>query len=364
MHQTRNKSSILDTFFPAGCWWLATGLLWLGGGRIEAEGIQAKLLEVRKIWDAAPHNAFTDLEYYKGQWFCAFREGSGHAQKGDYGKVRILHSKEGEVWESAGLLESKGLDLRDAKLSITPGGELLLNSVEYDVDRQDAQRRNNQSVVFLSSNGMDWSPPRRVADFGYWLWQTTWKGHQGLALGYQWGAQDRTRLYRTTDGREYELWVDHLRPPGDKSNEHAMVFTADERAIMLLRRDHAGEFASEQSARALLGKAAPPYRDWEWQRLNVKVGGPSLCLLSSGHLLAAVRRYPQADGTRWQEQWTELGWIDVEEAHYHPLLKLPSGGDSSYPGMVMRNGLLWMSYYSSHEGKTSIYLAKIALEFP
>lgn len=46
------------------------------------------------------------------------------------------------------------------------------------------------------------------------------------------------------------------------------------------------------------------------------------------------------------------------------MLKLPSGGDSSYPGMVMHNGLLWMSYYSSHEGKTSIYLAKIALELP
>ena len=82
MHQTRNKSSILDTFFPAGCWWLATGLLVLGGGRIEAEGIQAKLLEVRKIWDAAPHNAFTDLEYYKGQWFCAFREGFGACSEG------------------------------------------------------------------------------------------------------------------------------------------------------------------------------------------------------------------------------------------------------------------------------------------
>ena len=68
---------------------------------------------------------------------------------------------------------------------------------------------------------------------------------------------------------------------------------------MLLRRDRAGEFASEQSTRALLGKAAPPYRDGEWQRLNVKVGGPFLCLLPSGHPLAAVRRYPQADGTRW-----------------------------------------------------------------
>ena len=31
----------------------------------------------------------------------------------------------------------------------------------------------------------------------------------------------------------------------------------------------------------------------------------------------------------------------------------------SYPGMVWDDDLLWLSYYSSHEGKTSIYLAKI-----
>jgi len=27
----------------------------------------------------------------------------------------------------------------------------------------------------------------------------------------------------------------------------------------------------------------------------------------------------------------------------------------------MHEGLLWVSYYSSHEGKTSIYLAKVRL---
>jgi len=40
-------------------------------------------------------------------------------------------------------------------------------------------------------------------------------------------------------------------------------------------------------------------------------------------------------------------------------LKLPSGGDTSYAGLVWHEGLLWISYYSSHEGKTSIYLAKV-----
>jgi hypothetical protein len=46
---------------------------------------------------------------------------------------------------------------------------------------------------------------------------------------------------------------------------------------------------------------------------------------------------------------------------YEPALQLPSGGDTSYPGMVWHEGILWMSYYSSHEGKTSIYLARIRL---
>jgi hypothetical protein len=29
---------------------------------------------------------------------------------------------------------------------------------------------------------------------------------------------------------------------------------------------------------------------------------------------------------------------------------------------VYRDGMLWVSYYSSHEGKTSIYLARVKVE--
>src|SRR5205085_7380324 len=48
-------------------------------------------------------------------------------------------------------------------------------------------------------------------------------------------------------------------------------------------------------------------------------------------------------------------------AAYEPVLTLPSGGDTSYAGLVWHEGLLWVSYYSSHEGKASIYLAKVRL---
>jgi hypothetical protein len=61
---------------------------------------------------------------------------------------------------------------------------------------------------------------------------------------------------------------------------------------------------------------------------------------------------------------TALCWLDVEAGKLTEFLTLPSGGDTSYPGLVFYEGLLWVSYYSSHEGKTSIYLAKVKLPPP
>jgi hypothetical protein len=54
--------------------------------------------------------------------------------------------------------------------------------------------------------------------------------------------------------------------------------------------------------------------------------------------------------------------LDVEKSIIEPILRLPSGGDTSYPGLVWHDNLLWVSYYSSHEGKTNIYLAKVHVE--
>jgi hypothetical protein len=234
-----------------------------------------------------------------------------------------------------------------------------LNSCEYRVDNDRDDIRNNTSVIYRSKNGTDWSNAKQIADTGYWLWQTSWVGDMGYALGYQWGSRDATRFYRTADGDKYELHVDHLRPPGDRSNEHAMVFDPDGVAHMLLRRDNAD---SKTGGYALLGQAEPPYRDWEWRRLNITLGGPSMIRLPDGRLLACVRRYAGENHRNWGSQWTELGWIDAKTAIYTPAAKLPSGGDSSYAGLVFHEDLLWVSYYSSHEGNTSIYLAKIRID--
>ena len=73
-------------------------------------------------------------------------------------------------------------------------------------------------------------------------------------------------------------------------------------------------------------------------------------------------------------QRTALCWLDVEAATMTEFLTLPSGGDTSYAGMVWHEDLLWLTYYSSDDYlasmkgaiqahlKTSVYLAKVQLQ--
>jgi hypothetical protein len=77
--------------------------------------------------------------------------------------------------------------------------------------------------------------------------------------------------------------------------------------------------------------------------------------LPDERLLAGVRLYD--GGTR-----TSLCWIDPDAGELEEALRLPSGGDTSYPGMVLHEGQLWVSYYSSHEEKTAIYLARVSVK--
>jgi hypothetical protein len=302
---------------------------------------KAEILEVRKLWDRAPHNAFTDLTRYKGQWFCVFREGKAHVSPD--GALRVLTSPDGEAWVSAALLTSPTGDLRDAKITITPQGELMLSGAAA---LQQPASAKHQSLAWFSTDGKTWTPPVIVGDTNQWLWRTTWHKRTAYSIGYDTVGGKFVRLYSSKDGRRFDILVPRLFDQGDP-NETSIVFLPDDTALCLLRRD--GDPGSGQ-----LGSAKPPYTKWQWKDLGVKIGGPHQIRLPDGRIVAAVRLY---DGS----VRTALVWVDAEAGKLTEFLKLPSGGDTSYAGLVWHTGLLWVSYYSSHEGKTSIYLAKVRL---
>ena len=102
-----------------------------------------------------------------------------------------------------------------------------------------------------------------------------------------------------------------------------------------------------------IGVSAPPFKSWKWNALPVKLGGPELIVLKDNNLICATREYNSDNTSR-----TILAKVSLS-GDFKKIVTLPSGGDTSYPGMVLIDGILYVSYYSSHEGKTSIYLAKI-----
>jgi hypothetical protein len=314
---------------------------WEGVGQEKGEEQKAEIVEVRKIWDRAPHNAFTDLIRFNGKWVCVFREGKGHVSPD--GCLRVIVSKDGEAFESAALMKREGADLRDAKITVTPDGRLMLGGAA--ALHQPSERRH-QSLVWFSKDGRTWTEGHEAADPDFWLWRVTW--HEGTAygIGYATGGQRGLRLYRSEDGMAYEILVDRLFDRG-YPNETSLVFLEDGVCLCLLRRDGAEPTAQ-------LGKAAPPYRTWTWRDLGMRLGGPHMIRIPDGRFLAAGRLY---DG----QTRTSLLWLDPSAGTIEEFLALPSGGDTSYPGLVFHDGLLWVSYYSSHEEKTSIYLAKVKL---
>lgn len=309
----------------------------------QGQSIRARLIGVERIWDHTSHNAFTDLTRWRGKWYCAFREGEHHA--GDVGKLRVLVSKDGSVWESAALLEMPDYDLRDAALSVTPDDRLMImGGAQKNIEGK------CQTGTFVSymSNDEPATEPRIVIPLGRWLWRVTW--HLGKAYGVSYGNRSEaaySALHVSEDGDHYDVLQERFLGEGWPT-EARIRFAEDGMAYCLHRRDG-------RDPSAYLGRSKPPYKSWTWSDLGVRLGGPNFIQTPAGDWIAAGRLYDNPVRT-------SLCSLDLKQAKLTPILALPSGGDTSYPGMVWYDNHLWMSYYSSHEGKACIYLAKIAIE--
>jgi len=308
-----------------------------------------RIREVKKIWDAAEHNAFTDLIRFQNKWYCTFREADQHVPGRD-GVIRIIVSADGDRWDSASVIEEKGVDLRDPKLSITPEGRLMLlvGGSVYE----NGKFITRQTRVSFSTDGVTWSPLQKVLEEGDWLWRVTW--HKGTAYGVAYITKEKEenisskiRLVKSSNGIDYEL-VTYLEVSGE-ANETTLRFLDDDTMMALVRRDGADRTG-------VIGTSMPPYTEWSWRNAGHALGGPDFLHLANGKCWAGSRILGQDVAGNGVAR-TCLARLD--QWSYRPMLILPSGGDTSYPALVWHDDMLWMSYYSSHEGKTAIYLAKI-----
>jgi hypothetical protein len=314
--------------------------------------LKAELVSVDKIWDRGQHNAFTDLIRFQNLFYCTFREAAAHV--GGNGQIRVLASYDAKTWSPVALISEEGIDLRDPKFCPTKEDRLFM--VAGGSTYQGTQLMGRRPRVMTSTDGKNWSPPVKVLADGDWLWRATL--HDGRYYGTVYNTHPTTggpkeeaewslKLYTSVDSKAWSLnapWEIKGRP-----NEATVRVLKDGTMMALVRREAPG------MNKGMIGTAPAPFRTWTWNEITVPLGGPNFIELPDGRLIAGSRGFGKTPGAH-------MVLFQMTANSLTPVLELPSSGDCSYPGLVFHEGHLYVSYYSSHEGKTSIYLAKVKID--
>ncbi len=317
---------------------------------LHAQAPQAELVSVTKIWDQAPHCAYTDITRFQNLFYCCFREAPA-ADRGE-GVIRILLSSTGKTWVDQGTLSEAGTDLRDPKIIVTPDGKRL-----YLLCSGQSGAQGRQSRYSTTMDGKVWTPLQKLLAKGDTLWRVSINPTDQRFYGISYNIHPNSggpapekewslKGYASADGSVWQL-SSILNVPGQPA-EATLRFLKNGSALALVARQGGDR-------RGVIGTAVAPYRDWTWASAGVPLGGPNFIELPDGKLIAGSRGFGATPGAH-----TVL--FAMTASSLTPILELPSGGDCSYPGLYWHDDLLHVSYYSSHEGKAAIYYAQVRLK--
>lgn len=310
-----------------------------------------------EIWPVVSdgfHNSNTHLIHWRGDFYLVHARSRFHMGN-DNSRLVILRSADARDWDEVAVLDMPDADIRDPKFAAI-GDRLFL----YALPNNGFEPEPYGTVVSVSDDGESWTPFADVGDPGWLLWEPkTPDGRTWYATAY-WHEHGRSALFRSTDGLAWQR-VSAIHE-GDRNDETANEFLPDGRMIVTARLegdDRAWHQGSKRAA-TLLAVAAPPYTEWATTRsLTTRLDGPALFAYNGR--VYAVGRYDPEGREKWYGMSSLLGRKRTAIYEVRPdalirLSDLPSAGDTSYAGVVLRDGYAYISYYSSNTRRDYAWL--------
>ena len=338
-----NRNSAIRRFAKLA---IVATLATIGGtaGSLAAEptGKDVELVKprsVRALVADGKHNAFTALAHWKDAYWLAFRKAQGHNSSD--GVIVVLRSADAKDWAQE--LRLKVLaDDRDPQILATPSRLFL-----YDPAMEGG---TCASFVTYSDDGKTWSKPRPVYQPQFIFWKPIAHGGRFFATahrkaeGNDGGTVRESHLITSTDGLGWTK-VSTIRA-GNWESETTLHFESDTRLVAFLRQKY--------STPGFILESSAPFTAWTQRPAGIHLSGHSVATFEGTTYLFSRSMGPQGNGTMI---YTWAG------GQLQPYCALPSGGDCSYPGAVrIGHDEMLVSYYSSHEGSTNIYLARVPLK--
>jgi hypothetical protein len=299
-------------------------------------------------WDVVAdglHNSNTDMILWRGDFLLVhdarpFHFGSPSA------RLVIRRSRDGHHWEELARLAVPGKDIRDPKLAVI-GGKLFL----YALPNDGRMATPEGTVLATSDDAIHWTPFEAIQPEGWLFWRP--KTNDGGATWYvpaYWHAHGKSILLRSTDGRAWQQ-VSGIHE-GDGNDETDIEFLPDGRLLATARLEITPDTVlGNYDGQTAIAVAEPPFTTWTTARSRLtRLDGPNLFALD-GTIFAVARYQPEPNGFV-----TRMGGIlsrkrtslyRVEPDRLVRLSDLPSSADTSYAGVVVRDGALFVDYYTS-----------------
>lgn len=299
------------------------------------------LMTNETVYDAGKHAAFTGLINYQGVLYLAFREGSAHrpASVEDYGIIKIL-SNSGAGWTEVATIRDEAKDLHDPFLIEVDGK--LRTYIGFNTFEEDKYQHSGS--VYVDFENGSWSGVKEVRhDVPHivWLWKVRKFKNLYYSVAYLEG--EYPALLSSSDGINWET-VTFFELEGELS-EADMCFVGNTMYVCLRKDKPTG-------TPSFWGYAKYPFTDFEWTQMTACIESPAMLRLPySEQILVAGR-----------ERNTSLGEVNVSlfsatqtgELTRVATLESGTGGDQGYPGLMVKDSKIWLSYYFGTKQVASI----------
>ena len=290
------------------------------------------------------HNSNTDLIWWRDAFLLVHAASPYHLGT-PRSRLLVKRSLDGRRFETLAQLQVPGQDIRDPKFAVI-GGRLLL----YALPNDSVYATPEGTVLASSEDAVHWTPFEPVDPPGWLFWRPKSLDGETWYVPAYWHEHGKSILLRSRDGRHWEqVSVIHQ---GEANDETDIEFLPDGRLLATARLEiEPDTLLGNAAASTLLAVAEPPYTSWSKTKSMVtRLDGPVL-FRYAGRIFAVARFQPGARGPLTQlgsvfsRKRTSLFEIEPEAITW--LSDLPSAGDTSYAGAVLRDGFLWTEYYTS-----------------
>lgn len=314
-----------------------------------------KELEI-ETWPAVSdgsHNSNTDLVFWKGAFYLIHASSPFHLASTKC-RLIIRRSEDAREWEEIAVLTGTARDIRDPKF--LPLGDTLFL---YVMLNETLNPEPFTSMFTSSRDGKKWESLRSTGHEGWLFWRPKSRDGKTWYLPAYWWEHGKSALFRTKDGISWD-YVSEIYS-GGRNDETAIEFLKNGDMIMTARLEYSENIFGDTRGCTQISTASHPYDTWRecTKSYVTRLDGPAL-FPYHGRVFAVGRYQPKTQGfiKRQGSAFTikRTALFEVTKKGLIYLSDLPSAGDTSYAGFVIRDNTLYTCYYTSRIDRDYIWI--------